>query len=521
MLQNLIKKIETVSKTKLQLTIVFLGILIAAYIQYIQHGWINPDSTIYFESARLFALGEWKAAYEVFQWPVYAFLIAIIHKLTYLNIQTSAQILSIVFFGIATASFIQILNLANRKNLVLICGALILFSAQYIVGDVLGMLLRDEGFWAFFLSSLVFFIYYAQTHKIQHALLWQVCIILATLFRVEGISYLIGLPITLFFLNANTKSSRFYIYLKANSLNILIITCIFASILLSPQLTMKSFGRLNEVLTLNLYNELTSQLFSKADVMSKLVLGHYLSDYALSGIIITFLYAMTIKTFAATGYVNMALAYLSVKHHSQLINPTIFRILKITAIISIVNMALIITKVFVLSGRYVVPLAFVLMIFASLYFAKFIEDNVKIRQNNPTKVNKKQWIIYGLLILMLLGVVKNILPKKPGYNFRQEAITWLKQNNPENKPVFYDEPRLRYYANEKFIGSWGDTWQEVKTKIDDNTINQYDYLVIHLSSRHPDRIKEIKEALPQYSEVKRFDDYKAKKSVAIYKKTNE
>ena len=79
-----------------------------------------------------------------------------------MGIQTAAQLLNVLFFGISAFSFTQIIRLAGGSQLTMLAGALILFSAQYIVGDVLEMLMRDEGFWAFYLSGLVFFIRFYQ-----------------------------------------------------------------------------------------------------------------------------------------------------------------------------------------------------------------------------------------------------------------------------------------------------------------------------------------------------------------------
>jgi hypothetical protein len=186
---HLFNKVDVIAPKKLFWWIVLASMVLAGWMQYIQHGWINPDSVLYFESARLFALGNWQEAVKVFNWPLYSILIAATHKLTTLDIHTSAQLLNVIFFGMATVSFLKIIQLAGGSVRVMLAGTLLLFGGQYLVGDVLEMLMRDEGFWAFYLSSLMFFIRYLQLNKISDALLWQVCIIIATLFRIEAICY--------------------------------------------------------------------------------------------------------------------------------------------------------------------------------------------------------------------------------------------------------------------------------------------------------------------------------------------
>ena len=493
---------------------VILGILLAARVQYIQHGWINPDSVLYFESARLFALGSWQEAVKVFNWPLYSLLIAATHKLTTLDIHTSAQLLSVIFFGITTASFLKIIELAGGGTRVLLAGALLLFSSHYLVGDVLEMLMRDQGFWAFYLASLVFFIRFFKTKNYMDAFFWQISVILATLFRIEAISYLIFLPTILLFTQHDPWKHRLGNFLKCNFLNIISVVCILAVLLLHSDMTISNFGRLREVFTTNLFQELTQQLHEKSTIMAGQVLGKYLQDFAVQGLLLTFIYVMIAKTISSTGIINIGLSWFAIKSRRSLMDEQAFQVLRATAIIAIINMALIITKVFVLSGRYVIALSLVLMIFASFY----LTDLARYLNSASANDKKLKWLTIALIVFMSLSLVKNILPKKEGYNYLQDAAAWVKVNNKDNRPVFYDDSRVRYYADAPFVGTWGDNWLVTKSAIENNSITQYDYLLISYSAMHPEREALIKNQLPQYQEIKRFSPAKANKSVVIYQK---
>lgn len=195
MIDQWLNKLDNLNTKNLFWVIVAASILLAAWMQYIQHGWINPDSVLYFEQAKQFAQGEWKAGFKIFEWPLYGACISLIHKITSLPIQNSAQLLNMLFFGIATASFLKLIQLAGGNNRTLFFGMLLLFSSLYIVGDVLEMLMRDEGYWAFYLTALVYFIRYLDSKKLVHAVLWQLSMITATLFRIEGILFLLFLPV--------------------------------------------------------------------------------------------------------------------------------------------------------------------------------------------------------------------------------------------------------------------------------------------------------------------------------------
>ena len=222
-MQKILQKLAALSCQKLHWWVVAISILIAAQVQYIQNGWINPDSVLYLESAKAFSNGNWKAGFDIFEWPLYSLCITLINKITLLGVHVSAQILNVIFFAIATYSFIKIITLAGGKQRQIIAGALIWLSAQYMIGGVLEMLMRDEGFWAFYLLGLVFFIRFYQKQQIKNALLWQVCIIVATLFRIEAILYLLFLPFILLFQTQNTWQQKVTQFLKAHMLELFIL----------------------------------------------------------------------------------------------------------------------------------------------------------------------------------------------------------------------------------------------------------------------------------------------------------
>ncbi len=505
---NFFNKVDTVAPKKLFWLVVLTSMLLAGLMQYIQHGWINPDTLLYFEQARLIALGDWAGAINVFNWPLYGACIAAVHKITSLGIHQSAQLLNMLFFGIATASFLTIIQLAGGGTRVMLAGTLLLFGGQYLVGDVLEMLMRDEGFWAFYLSGLVFFIRYVQHNKINDALLWQMCMMIATLFRIEAICYLIGLPLCLLLMHELNWKNRLLDILNTYSVAIFALIAITATMIISDNLSMRNFGRLQEVFSLNLYQEFTLKLFTQAQIMSSQVLGKYLEEFAVIGLLLTFIYVMIVKIISATGIFAAIFSGITLKNHGANIEPKAYLVLKTTMIIALISMALIIIKVFVLSGRYVAGLSWVLLALGAFYFAALLASK-----------QKRIALIASLVVIALcLGLVKNILPKRQGYNYMQEAVAWLNKNNTQHLPVFYDDPRLRYYANLSYNGRWVDNWEYVTNAIRDKSIHRFDFLVISHKKNNPETEAGMQRLLPEYREIYRTNSGKDKKSVAIYKK---
>ncbi len=183
----------------------------------------------------------------------------------------------------------------------------------------------------------------------------------------------------------------------------------------------------------------------------------------------------------------------------------IFSVLRATALIALVNMALIITKVFVLTGRYVLALSFILMVFSTFYFAELLFNK---HQNKKVK-----WLVIALVLLMLGGAVKNLLPKQQGYHYEQEAVTWLIKYNNENKSVFYQDARLRYYAKAPFIGGG-----EYSLNSDSSNNHSYAFLVINDENKALLNQANIAANSSQYYPIKTFYAAKAKKSITVYER---
>ena len=516
-MRNFLAHIEKLQSKHLYFILIAFSAILAARIQYIQHGWINADTVLYFESARLIALGDFKEAVKVFNWPLYSLCILGVHKLTNLSIHHSAQVLNIVFFAITTTSFVKIIELGGGNKKTMLTGALILFSSLYIVGDVLEMLMRDEGFWACFLSSLVFFIRFKNNNQYRDAFLWQIFAILATLFRIEAIMYLLFLPVLLLLETKDSWHQKIAHFIKCNFLNIIAGLGIILALSLNNNLSMKHFGRLQEAFSSKLFNELTHNLLTKGQIMSEQVLGKYLDEFAVIGLLLTFIYVMIVKTITTTGIINCMIAAYSTTQ-KRLIKPQVATTLKATAIIATITMGLIITKVFVLSSRYVVALAFVLMIPAAFQLGQLLT------QYSQNKIRNKQLVvaIHLILIFMLGSIIKNVWPKAEGYNYKQDAVAWVKAKNTNNKPVFYNEQRLIFYSGEKFKRMQSENFKELDSIIQNNKLNEFDYLVIEVNNERKES-EVLDKKISSFKKVFISTSNKSKKSVIIYerKKSDE
>lgn len=512
-MNSLLNKLIQLPANRLTWLLTVICVLIVMQINYIQHGWINNDSVLYFEAARLFALGEWQQGFKLFPWPLYSGLIALVHTISGFSLHFSAQILNVLFFGIATHSFLKLIRLCGGDNLTLLCGALLLFSSQYIVGDALQMLLRDQGFWAFFLTGIVFFVRFYRSLSWTDAIAWQLAMIVAMLFRVEGITYLLALPFVLLLNKPLPWSARGFFLLKAHCINLSAGVTI-AGYLLFKGLSVSHLGRLQEIFTTSLLEELTHRLIVRADIMADKVLGNYLDDFAVEGLILTFLFIMLAKTISSAGWITVGLAAYAGRLRQRLIDHDTWKILAAVMIIALADMFLIILKVFVLSGRYVVPLTLMLTVLAAFGLRQLAGQ-----LGSTDRSRRYKWLVTGLLVILALGMVKNVLPKREGYHYELEAVAWLKQHNSQDLPTYYETPRLRHYAGEEFIGLGPDlNWSHLQALIEKNQLQDYEYVLVSTNKDDPERDAFLEERLQSHVKVAEFKAVKGKKAILIYQR---
>lgn len=492
------QKIQLLSITKLKVYLVLISAAIASIILYNKHGVTDPDSVLYLEAARLFALSHWQEAYEIYPWPFYSLCIALAHKTTGLSIFQSAVSLNIVFFTLTAFSFLKIIELCGGKKLEMLMGALILFSSTQIVGNIVGNLMRDIGFWAFLLTALAFFMRFYKSRTITDAFYWQLSIIIATMFRIEGISFLILLPFSLLDFKNIKRLHNGSAYLKANFLSLAALILICCIALMSTQISTKDFGRLQEILWLPAYQALFDKLSASADIMSSQVLGKFLQDYATQGLMLTILYAIFSELIKATGRLNSLLGLLGLCEKTVSIDEAMRRIVYFAATIAALNFAVFTIKTFVITHRYVLPFSFIWMIFSAFYLAYLCQF-----LNKPHHFIKK---ISTLLIIVFLSVsfIKHLLPKSHDIFIQQEAVTWLKKHNHSNAPIFYDESRARYYANEPFMGKFNRYDKVIERHINNHTLLNHQYLLLTFSKDDLSYEELIRKSIPMFIELKRF-----------------
>ena len=508
---------ENLNDHQLILALSFLGFVLAVLGNYFQHDWINVDSLLYFESARLISIGEWKQAIAIYNWPLYSILIGLLSRVTTISIQHSAQVWNIIFFTVTVFSLSKIIYLAGGKRLTLICGVFLLLSSSYISGSALPMLLRDQGFWAAFLTSVSFFIRFYRNQKFSDALLWQTAAIIATLFRIEAITYLVLLPTLLLFNENFSWHERIKFFIKINTIPAFVAILLLIALAITPSIHLADFGRLQEAF--NLAKNIADAFNLKAIEMNKL-LGEDLEDYGLFSITVSLFAIFIFKVCKLVSWQVIGLFIISrtqakSQSISNFINQDVSKILIALLIFSSINPLASIARSFVLSSRYLVAFVLIAFIFGAFHLAQLLE-NIKLTQR-AYKI-----AAYILISLLTASLIHNFSPKKSGYHHEKDAINYIQANHIPNTKVFYTTPKSIYYAGLPYSRGCEGMWTCIEESIDDGSALKYDYLLIYLDIDEQLTEKEnvLASKLTDYEVNKAFYGLNNKKKLVLYSRKN-
>jgi hypothetical protein len=496
--------LKKINNTQLTWLLTMISGLIAWRVLAVERGNINDDATLYFEAAKLFTAGQWQQGFDLFPWPFYSLLIASMHQLTSLHLTHCAQLLSIVFYAITCFSLSKIVLLAGGDKVAIIAVNLLVWSNLYITGSVLGMLLRDVGFWAFLISGIAAFILSQQTQLYRFALLWQGLMLLAMLFRIEAIGYVVLLPLIIFWQKNTTLNSKLSHYLRVNIMLLVVVMGIFIAFSAGLLANLSSLGRLNEVndLAFNGSQSFLAAFQVKSDLMAKQVLGRYLEDYASASLAISLLCVTIYKTILAGGLMPLVLIVTRGKQTFTLPNITTRQLLVWVAAIALLNALIITFRSYVLSTRYVIAFGFIVFIFAAFALSN-------LYASYKTQQLKYQFYGYILLVISLFMVVtsiKNIAPKPDAYYYEQNAVAWIKNHTQStNARIYYDSSRLRFYAQAPWAGREDiEKFDSLLTALNAETV-RYDYLLIRTKPSNMDKQNQLKR-LQHYEAIKHFSN---------------
>lgn len=498
-------------------SVLILALVVCCRVLTIQHGWITNDSILYFEMARHFALADFDAAFAVegFSWGLYPGLIALVHVISGIGLQASANVLIISFFMLLVLGLMRLVRIAGGNELMQSYAVLLLLGSGYIVGDILPMASRDLGYWAVMIHAINQLILFYQHGRWRYALSWQLLAILAMLFRIEGAVHLLVLPLVGFFITSSISSNRMRIFMPYS---LLIMGAVLSPlVLVFTQISLNDLGRVKELFTgLNdIQLNVRQNLIQRVEVMRSDVIGEPFEEYAWFSFLLSYFSIITLKCLGVAGWAPTFLVLAEKRWTRKSIEPVAYHVLFFWLLVSWLIGCLITFKVNLLSARYVALFGLVLIVFASFALYRLLHQSAAI------SLTKK--LLLGLsTVIVLMGFIGNVKSKHESFYYEIDAVNYVTQRIHPGQQVLYTSAKQRFYAGVPFDKRLDYSWEELQERIAGDKLRQYSYLVIKADSSPEDqaRLSQLRSQLHPFVLEKAYSGHKSKKQVFIFRRVD-
>src|SRR5579883_3017403 len=478
------------SKNRVYFFAGFISIILSIWSS-LKESVINPDAICYLQSAASMNLGLDTAMHVCDQakWPFYSALIFGFAHLTSLSFLHSADVLDGLFSLISVLTFIRIVQFLQPSKRILWCAALVILLAHEF-NDVRVYIIRDHGFWAFYLVSVLFLLQYFRGYKLIHALGWSSAIIIAALFRVEGIIFLIALPLLVLFYPDKKFISRIRSYLTLNALTLAIIAFGAAFLIFHAHQT-ENFGRLHEVKfqLFNSYQMIADRFFANANIIGQQVLSQYaVHDAAMIlGLVLVVWYFISV-----IGNLSLIYSFLVIFAWSKKLlraEKSDHWVLWAYAFINVVVTAIFLAENMFLSKRYLMALSLTLMLWAPFALDYFFSI-----------AKKTKWPVILVLFFMILWSLGGIFDFGYSKQYIRDAGDWLAQNVPAKASLYSNDYQVMYYS-----GHFGNAiFEKSKAYSNENIyanshLKHYDYVALRVKKQDSMDFKKLGQKVQEFS----------------------
>ena len=462
--------------------------LIAGVISVVLSCWItwhqvivNPDAICYLLSANEIGQSGLHSAMQLCgqaAWPFYSALIFFFSKYSLLSVTASAYLLDACFTLMTVLTFIAIVQMLGGTRRVLWLAAFVILSAHQF-NSVRQYIVRDHGFWAFYLISILFMLRFLRDTSIKSALGFSASLLVAALFRIEGAVFLALLPFLVFF-NQGDWRERSLAFLKLNILAGCAVGAVLLWVLLHPQAPQEKLGRAPELLNQALHGfAYVAERFqaSKTDMMQHILPMEATRDagmmWAIALVVLFFINIINNLSWVATALIIYAWLSGVAAKFSRAGKLVLWGYLLVNVIICAVFFA---QRLF-FSKRYLIAMSLVLLLWVPFALDKLLRERAGSRRRYAA------YFAMAALFVSSLGVVADTGTSR---NYLREAGSWLSVNIPADARLYSNDVQLAYYS--QHYGREIYAAMRVNKDIDallQNQLQHYDYVALR-SGNHKD-----------------------------------
>ena len=419
----------------LQLFAVALS-LVFSWCAYLADPLLNPDGILYLRTAEAFFKDGVGAAFNLYQWPAYSIAIGLLHQFLGVSPLLAAHALNAVLVSLLVVGFMSLCREAGADRMTLAFSAAVILAHPELNEDR-NLVIRDFGFWAFSLFSLLALMRYARRRRPKDVLLWSLAILPAFALRSEALLLALAGPLALFAAEQGWRR-RFLLYLRFNWVILALVLLSAAVLIAHPELVQRLAATpLYEQWSHSLLG-MTSEVAQAAERLNREVLTQYSDDFGLLFLLAGLLAMLVAKSLAALGAPSVAvLAYGFWKLRLNLAAHSKWPILCFAGTCLVYLSAFILFHRF-LQGRHPMLLAFLMMLPVPFFLRQL---HWKARQ-----LDRRGAFAFGLALVLGACLVDGFISFGHSKTHLVEALAWVEVHTGGDEAIQTNSQQIAYHS---------------------------------------------------------------------------
>jgi len=470
---------------------------------------INNDGILYIRSAAELSGGDWGAAFQLYNWPLYPWLISVVSQVFGCSLEGAAHWLDAICWAIAVVAFMTLVEfLGGTKKVVWLSGLVILCYSS--LNDYRSSVIRDPGYLAFYLLGVLAFFKFCGQPRWVYATAWGLSMLVATLFRIEGILFLILAPFSVLFIGGGSLLGRGKNWLRVNT--VLLVLSAAALVLWcfgdhSPAFSVVEESRLRELGTnLDLLGRrFTETLPKKAELVAKDVLGPLSESYAPIVLALAIFIVFVVETVKTLTVLNGLLGFHALR------SKLVFQGRKSRGVwltfVSINLVFLLTTTVlkFSLTDRIGLAFSLTLMIAAPFSLAALHDRWRDQRRAGEETATRRKWVFVAVCVWFAVSTVDGLVSFGPSKLYLREAGVWIRDNRSSDTRVFSNDQILDYYAGIESQDPKTYSWERTMRTLESGLWKDYDLLAVRVKRKQQEQADAVL-AILKRGPTKEFKD---------------
>lgn len=444
---------------------------------------INNDGILYVRTAELIGRGEWQAAIGTYKWFFYPLLMAVVSKLTGLGLELSAHVLNAGFTALTVVAFISLAReLGGSRSVVMAAAILVLLYPG--LNEYRSFVVRDAGYIAFYTLALLLFVRNLKAPTWRLTTGWIVTMVVATLFRIEGIAFLLTLGIMQQFGGTGPRAK-----IKTAASIALASVVLFAAAVWWEfgSFSAPGFSVVTDAAQMSWQN-FAARFSTNTRAIAEVAQDRYVADYAPVILIVAVAVIVVVRTLDAltpvytllTGHaVYQRLAFPLKEAKSAWLGLVIVHVVVLSAI-ALVR--------FIFPGRFPVALSLTLML-AGPFSVAALYEQWRARCGQGVR---KNWLFPVVCVALLVTGVEGLYSPTNKSHLKRAGV-WLKENVPAQARLVSNSPVLLFYAQgpaylkTESVLDWSQMEEFLKTE----KWYGYNYLALHAKRRNEQQAAEV------------------------------